>query len=699
MIWLLVPLVTATMLILGARSDDAATGLLAIGIVVEGIWAPGLWLLAAAGVGSGLACLLERRHETGSRPAGVLQTWALGVAGMLAIDLLLGLTGSLTETGAIRVLTGLLAVAGLWSLRRIRPKTVGIGLAAAIPIGTLLLAAASTPGWLWGTEFGGYDALSYHLQLPREWWLAGAIIETPHNAYGYLPNGVEAAFLHVMTMIGDPDAAAVPCQLLVACVTMLAAAATGELAVAMLGRHGASEDRSLVRQLGFVALLATPWVIVVGSLAYDEAIVLLLATTAFTVILEEGRGGAGSSISASPTSNLRIGAWLGILLGGAVLAKASSGPLVVIPAFIAAALLIPRRAWFPIVLTTTMAGVVICGPWLIRNLAWTGNPMFPFGSSIFGSGDWTAEQIGRFAAGHHGDGMIAGLRAIGSEFLFEDWNSPSGVDPQRLQWAWLPLAGLVALSALSVRRKGRGIALAILCSVVAMILIWAFYSHAKARFLLPAAPLLAAAVAIIATRMRSDAHVIIRGLTVMLVWLAAGSPAIVYAFERDGLPAVGVDQAAFFDGSLEATAYEQAGVAGRVELLGNASPAFILNHRLPETARILLLGRSDPFHFDFTGEPEGLPRISYQTVWTRGPFEEAIAAGDAKASTDAQVAAAIDRLRSAGFTHLFIQLSMLDRWMQAGWLATELQPRFIEALLRQQSITRRFGNQALLIEL
>ena len=699
MIWLLVPLVTATMLILGARSDDAATGLLAIGIVVEGIWAPGLWLLAAAGVGSGLACLLERRHETGSRPAGVLQTWALGVAGMLAIDLLLGLTGSLSETGAIRVLTGLLAVAGLWSLRRIRPKTVGIGLAAAIPIGTLLLAAASTPGWLWGTEFGGYDALSYHLQLPREWWLAGAIIETPHNAYGYLPNGVEAAFLHVMTMIGDPDAAAVPCQLLVACVTMLAAAATGELAVAMLGRHGASEDRSLVRQLGFVALLATPWVIVVGSLAYDEAIVLLLATTAFTVILEEGRGGAGSSTSASPTSNLRIGAWLGILLGGAVLAKVSSGPLVVIPAFIAAALLIPRRAWFPIVLTTTMAGVVICGPWLIRNLAWTGNPMFPFGSSIFGSGDWTAEQIGRFAAGHHGDGMIAGLRAIGSEFLFEDWNSPSGVDPQRLQWAWLPLAGLVALSALSVRRKGRGIALAILCSVVAMILIWAFYSHAKARFLLPAAPLLAAAVAIIATRMRSDAHVIIRGLTVMLVWLAAGSPAIVYAFERDGLPAVGVDQAALFDGSLEATAYEQAGVAGRVELLGNASPAFILNHRLPETARILLLGRSDPFHFDFTGEPEGLPRISYQTVWTRGPFEEAIAAGDAKASTDAQVAAAIDLLRSAGFTHLFIQLSMLDRWKKAGWLATELQPRFIEALLRQQSITRRFGNQALLIEL
>ncbi|MFB0986739.1 MAG: hypothetical protein QMB94_10600, partial [Phycisphaerales bacterium] len=294
MIWLFVPLIAATMLILGARSDDAATGLIAIGIVVEGIWAPALWLLAAAGVGTGLTWMLQRGSGARTPALSLLQSWSLGTAGLLAIDLAVGLAGGLANALAVRVLTGVLAMVGLWSFRGIRPTTIGIGLAAAIPLGTLLLAATSTPGWLWGTEFGGYDALSYHLQLPREWWIAGAIIETPHNAYGYLPNGVEAAFLHVMALIGDPAAAAVPCQLLVACLAVLAAGVTGEFAMAMLGRDGDADQRSLVGQLGFVALLATPWVIVVGSLAYDEMVVLLLATTAFTIILETGRDGARS---------------------------------------------------------------------------------------------------------------------------------------------------------------------------------------------------------------------------------------------------------------------------------------------------------------------------------------------------------------------------------------------------------------------
>ena len=241
--------------------------------------------------------------------------------------------------------------------------------------------------------------------------------------------------------------------------------------------------------------------------------------------------------------------------------------------------------------------------------------------------------------------------------------------------------------------------MAILCSVIAMIVMWALFSHAKARFLLPAAPLLAASVAIVAARLLTDARAAIRGFTVAAVWLAAGSPALVYAFERNGFPAVGVDQRALFDGSLEADAFELAGIAGQVERLENASPAFILNHRLPEKARVLLLGRSDPFHFDFTNGLEGLPRISYQTVWTRGPFEDAIAAGDTQASPERQVAVAIERLKTAGFTHLYIQMSMLDRWLKAGWLAPELHPRFIDAIIRQQPTARRFGEQAWLIEL
>ena len=54
LIWLLIPLIVATMLVLGARSDDPLTGLIGLGIMFEHLWAPAVWLLAAGGVGSGV---------------------------------------------------------------------------------------------------------------------------------------------------------------------------------------------------------------------------------------------------------------------------------------------------------------------------------------------------------------------------------------------------------------------------------------------------------------------------------------------------------------------------------------------------------------------------------------------------------------------------------------------------------------------
>jgi len=56
---------------------------------------------------------------------------------------------------------------------------------ATVPtIAIVILAACSAPGWLWATEFGGYDVLSYHLQLPREWYDAGRIVPLDHSRDG-----------------------------------------------------------------------------------------------------------------------------------------------------------------------------------------------------------------------------------------------------------------------------------------------------------------------------------------------------------------------------------------------------------------------------------------------------------------------------------------------------------------------------------
>jgi hypothetical protein len=675
-------IVILTMLLLGIGDDRGLIGLVGVAVVVETGWPAALWMLAAAGLGHTIGGLVGPGSDDSSGRR--IRDWSIGVAALLAVDLMLGWSGIGTNRPLMLGISIGLAGLGLWSFRGWRPGVPGLGLAAAIPIGTMMLAAASIPGWLWETEFGGYDALSYHLQLPREWWLAGAIIETPHNAYGYLPNGVEAAFLHLNTLVGDPGVAARSCQMLAMLLVLGAAFATGELATTLLGDDDPAAPDA--RRLAFVALLATPWVVVVGSLAYDEPAVLMLGGAAFTAILTD-RGSASGS---------RLGITLGLLLGGAVLAKASSGLLLLPPVALAAAIVVPPRRWPAVVLWTAILGVAICLPWLLRNWSWTGNPVFPFVTDLLGRGDWTSAQIDRFNVGHQ-TSIGEGLRAIGTEFLFEDWWRPSGVDPWRPQWVWLPIGGFVSMIALSRRGISGRRAAAMLVAAVGMVLVWALLSHAKARFLLPIAPLLAAAIAALASRSLGESRGAVRIGIITTAWAVSLVPAIVLGTERFGNPTAAIENPGLFDGGLESSLMKTVDPARRRELIDTASPAWVLNHGLDGDARVLLVGRADPFHFGFRDESGGDDRLSYQTVWTRGPLERMLAGIDPDLAEASRAEAALEALASAGYTHVYIDRAMLDRWRDAGWSDPLLTPELIEAIAASRPPVARFGNRGFVV--
>ena len=671
-----------TMLLLGAGDDRGLIGPVGVLVAIESGWPAVLWMLAAAGLGHALARLIGPGPDDSSGRR--IRDGAMGVAALLAVDLTVGWSGIGTNRVLMFPITIGLAAVGVWSFRDWRPGRPGVALAAAIPIGTMTLAAASVPGWLWGTEFGGYDALSYHLQLPREWWLAGAIIETPHNAYGYLPNGVEAAFLHLNTLVGDPAAAARSCQMLASLLVVGAAFATGELAATLLDDEDPANPDA--RRFAFVALLATPWVIVVGSLAYDEPAVLMLGAAAFTAIF----------VDRGSTSAPRLGITLGLLLGGAVLAKASSGLLLVPPVALAAAIVLPARRWPMIVLWTAITGVAICLPWLLRNWTWTGNPVFPFVTGLLGRGEWTSAQVDRFTLGHQ-TGVAEGLRAIATEFLVEDWWRPSGVDPWRPQWVWLPIAGLLATVAIARRNASSRRGTAMLVAAVAMMLIWALLSHAKARFLLPIAPLLAAAIAAIASRSLTESGRPVRIVVIATAWAVSLIPAIVLGTERFGNPTAAIENPGLFNGGLEAQLMEAVDPARRRELIETASPAWVLNHGLDADARVLLLGRADPFHFTFQDETGGSDRLSYQTVWTRGPLERILDRVDPGATDPARAEAVLEALASAGYTHLYIDRAMLDRWRDAGWSDPLLSDELIEAIAASRPPVAVFGTRGFIV--
>ncbi|MCA9292010.1 MAG: hypothetical protein KDA25_12840, partial [Phycisphaerales bacterium] len=297
-----------------------------------------LWILAAAGYGTAIV----RPSAPGAARAEAGLVVGVGIAVLLTVDAALGALGVLHLGGGIGgwiVIAGGLGLLGrvVWHARRSElggaPMDAIVWLAAPA-VATLLVAACVAPGWLWATEFGGYDALSYHLGLPAEWVASGRLRPLEHNVYSALPNYVEGAYLHIDLLVGDAVRAAASCQLLHAMFTLLGAWIVGRAAarLAMADDPGA---RSTVAAIATALVLVTPWVVVVGSLAYDEAAVNLLLATALLALVDPDIGPR------------RAAALAGVAAGAACGAKLTSVGFVVAPLVACLVITRPARRWAP----------------------------------------------------------------------------------------------------------------------------------------------------------------------------------------------------------------------------------------------------------------------------------------------------------------------------------------------------------------
>jgi hypothetical protein len=598
-----------------------------------------LWVAGAAGVGVVTARLLLGDR----RPCVELQL-ALGVAVMLWLDAALGRLGVLSAAGG--GVAWALPVAGaataIWCARDRRAATPPALLLAAVPaLAVLVVACCSAPGWLWRSEFGGYDALSYHLQLPGEWLAAGRVFGPEHNVYGFLPGYVEAAYLHLAILRGDPVESAPAAQFLHALLAVLTAVVAGRV-VRRVATVAPGDD--VAARTGSAAatalLLATPWIVVVGALAYDELAVTLLLSGGLLVLTEPG------------LSPARRGAVVGGLAAVACGAKLTAVGLVALPLGAGLVATVPPRRWLVALPAGAAAGLAGLAPWLLGNLVQTGNPVFPFLTGALGPGHWSPEQAAIWAAGHGSDASAIGrVGALWNQWLrFGLGANPQPGEPWLVQWAALPWLGLAALS---VGLRGDGPPRrwsALLGTMLAVQLVfWATATHLQSRFLLPTAVPLAIlgglAVARSARGGQRARAVATAGATA-LVLVQAVTTAVLFRGERGGSPAAMVDGTSLRTGNGLAP-------SARAEL-GAVWPEVQVNHLLPDGSLVLLVGEAAPFYYR-------LERIRYQTTWDRGPLSAAMAA-----SPD-DPAAWMEHLRRNGFTHMLVRPEMLERWTEAGW--------------------------------
>lgn len=637
------------------------------------------YLLAGVGLGRPLGAWCA-----GALPSRLWVQSALGIGLLLALSHLLGVLGLLSGDGAApRVAAWAVVAAGLAVLghQMVRgdlaperwPTMPWAGVLLALPLATIFAAAAGPPGWLWDSEFGGYDAMSYHLQLPKEWAAGAALAPVAHNVYSYLPGYVEAAYLHLGQMMpGGGDAAerllgadgvwVQACQVTHALMGALGSLLCGRTAWAAAVSAGAAPGLARVAGVGgALVALGTGWTAVCGSLAYNEMGVLTAGAGALLLCIEHAAHEGGARAPA-----WRFGIGVGFLVGVAASCKPTALLLLGPSAGLLLLGALPRRAWPAAVIAGAAAGLLVLAPWLVRNALSGGNPVFPFAAGVLGTAHWSAEQAARYAAAHAFDGSpLDRFALLFSErgFVQAHW----GATP------WLAAAAAVV----ALARSRRALPLLLASGIAAGLVAWMFATHLQSRFLYPLLPPM---VALLGCGVAAAARAGARPLPALLVALAclpAVPGAANFASQRDGRPnALLVGGVGAFTGLSRAQSLLDLPSDGeRVRVLReSASPYEVVNMLLApgllgpgaraaagldgrfgaRGPRVLLVGDATPLYYlGATGRADA--GVVYHTTWDRSPIGEAIRAGGENP------AAWTAALRAQGFDFVLINLSELSR--------------------------------------
>jgi hypothetical protein len=655
-------LVVSIMLLAGLGGPhDSFAGLgRVIDLLLIAGWQPALYLVAAYG----LAAFGPLTRGSEFKPA---LRMGLGLGLMLSISHAMGALGLLGKpfVALAPILVGLLlAAAPLVSGGRPRPRVNGWYLSWLPGVALLIIAASNPPGMLWDSEGRGYDALSYHLQLPQDWILAERIRPFEHNVYSYLPGYMEAAFYHLGLGSRGPGAvngawglaagdgsAIIACQYLSVGIAAVAAWVLTSLCRAVLVRGGAESGLAgCVSILAGAFFLATPWTTVTGSLAYNDLCVVALggagALAALELSLRPGVRGAlcgllvGFACGAKPTALLMAGPVVGMLLLGHL----------------------PVRGWARAAFFGSLCGVATLLPWLVRNYLHGGNPVFPMATGIFGNAHWTEEQVTRYAAAHMHVPLLEGLGEL---------VRPGGRGLLHGQWMAFGPAVLVAGAAALVWGRGRHVARLLLAATALQVLAWLLLTHVQSRFLMPllitGVPLIGAGLATL--RRRNLAW----GVAAVLIVAQGAAAVALFASQGRGRPN---QLLVLGPGALTGELFRDAGDPDGAELRAmfeNAFPQVFINRVMPAGTRLYLLGEARALYFTAP--------LEYNTTWDRWPL------GEAMRRHPGDTAAWAEELRARGITYIFYNAAELSRLRTsgAGWSDPVVTPDSVGAFLQRQA--------------
>ncbi|MEZ6068973.1 MAG: glycosyltransferase family 39 protein [Pirellulales bacterium] len=323
----------------------------------------------------------------------------------------------------------------------------------AVPLVALLVAGGMMPP----VEF---DVREYHLQAPKEFYQSGSVHFLAENVYGNMPLGAEMLALAAMATLGDWWYGALVGKLLIASFALLTA-----VDLWALGRRYISDAAGVVAALVY---LSTPWILRVSMLGLIDAAVGFYTVTAIHALLLWHEQ--------TESSDRGLLATAGFLAGAAAACKYPALLMTVAPLTLVVAVVARRRATALGIFLA--AALLACGPWLAKNYAMTGNPVYPLLGDVFGTAGHTREQAARWQAAHRPP-----------NFAVSDIAERAARVLLRSEWLGLLTVPLAVLGAWLGWRDPRvrwGVAY-----LVFVLAAWWLATHRIDRFLVPALPVVA----------------------------------------------------------------------------------------------------------------------------------------------------------------------------------------------------------------
>lgn len=506
-------------------------------------------------------------------------------------------------------------------------------LVAVAPFVFCLLLGAMSPQ----TDF---DVIEYHLGGPKEWFQQGRIARLPHNVYTNFPFLTEMLLLSGMVLYGDWQMGALAGQAIIAGFAPLIA-----LGLYATGRRWFSANAG---SLAALVWLTTPWAYRISIIAYAEGGLACYMFASLAVGLrllwfksEESPAteqGAPQPNSTDAPAGLPLLA--GVLAGSAMACKYTG----LISAVLPVAVLVAWSAWREpnqrgkqllrgLALFFVGVGLSI-GPWLLKNIVETGNPVYPLAWSIFGGIDRDAAMTAQWQHGHsshyqHPLGQLWDLPVKLTDVMANnDWHS-------NLMFALAP----IALLAIWRRRVW-----CVWAYIGWQFLSWFLFTHHIDRFYVPMFPvvaLLAGAGAAWLVRYRVPA--VCCGLVIV------GS--ILFNAEVMQIQRI----TGFNAGRMDLKAAEEMVISPSQRWLNEELAA----GRLPDDFKVLCVGEAALFHARFP--------YAYNTVFDRSLFERWFAERTESGSFQLRPTDQIRQtLRERGITHVLVNWAEILRYREPG---------------------------------